>query len=93
MMGPGSQGMGQGGSMDMAMPAATTTVTNVPNGARVELRPTDPSQLGALRESIRYHRQRFQSGACWASQQQPTSGPRREHPRGAPPQSGQPRSQ
>jgi hypothetical protein len=69
MGGGGGRGMG-GGGMDGRgpMPAASNTVTDIDNGARLELRPTDPSQLDALREHVRWHQERMQSGACWMLQ-------------------------
>lgn len=80
----GGQGQGRGGpGMDMGhmagrgpMPAATATVTEIDKGARLELRPTDASQLDALREHVRWHQQRMESGECWMLQDQPTGAPR-----------------
>lgn len=74
----GRQGQGRGGpGMDMGhmvgrgpMPAATATVTEIDKGARLELRPTDASQLDALREHVRWHQQRMESGECWMLQGQ-----------------------
>jgi hypothetical protein len=60
------------------MPAATATVTDTDLGARLELRPSDASQLGALREHVRWHQQRMHSGECWMLQGQPTDTPRGE---------------
>lgn len=54
------------------MPAASTILTEIENGARLELTPTDPSQLDALREYVRWHQQRMQSGQCWILQNQPS---------------------
>lgn len=78
-------GQGRGVGMGMGhmagrgpMPAATATVTEVDKGARLELRPTDASQLTALREHVRGHQQRMASGECWMLQGQPTAAPRRE---------------
>lgn len=64
------RGMGIGLGMENMegndpMPVVTTTVTDTENGARIELRPVDPSQLGALREHIGQHQQRMGSGECW----------------------------
>lgn len=74
--GMGGEGMGHGGpgqdgeGMDhMAgrgpMPTASTTMTDTDLGARLELRPTDPLQLDALREHVRRHQERMHSGECW----------------------------
>ena len=80
--GMGGEGMGGEGMGHMAgrgpMPAASTTMTDTDLGARVELRPTDPSQLDALREHVRWHQQRMHSGECWMLQGQPTATPRGE---------------
>ncbi len=75
----GGQGQGRGGpGTGMGhmtgrgpMPAATATVTEVDRGARLELRPTDVSQLEDLREHVRWHQQRMESGECWMLQSQP----------------------
>lgn len=80
----GGQGRGRGGpGMDMdhmagrgPMPAATATVTEIDKGARLELRPTDASQLEPLREHARWHQQRMESGECWMLQEQPAGMPR-----------------
>ncbi len=66
-MGPGAQGgMGPGARGGMGpMPAMTTRVNNVDNGASLVLTPTDPAQLDALRARARSHAQRMQSGQCW----------------------------
>jgi hypothetical protein len=74
----GGQGRGRGGpGMGMGhmagrgpMPAATVTGTEVDKGARLELRPTDASQLDALREHVRWHQQRMEAGECWMLQGQ-----------------------
>ena len=60
------------------MPAARTTMTDTDSGAQLELRPTDPSQLDALREHVRWHQERMHSGECWMLQGQPTATPREE---------------
>lgn len=57
------------------MPEASTTMTDTDLGARLELRPTDPSQLDALREHVRWHQERMHSGECWMLQGQPTATP------------------
>jgi hypothetical protein len=73
----GGPGMGGEGMDHMAgrgpMPAASTTLADTDLGARLELRPSDASQLGALREHVRRHQQRMQSGECWMLQGQPTA--------------------
>lgn len=77
----GGQGQGRGGpGMGMGhmagrgpMPAATATVTDVDKGARLELQPTDASQLEDLREHARWHQQRMQIGECWMLQGQGTA--------------------
>lgn len=81
-MGHGGRGMGGAGMGHMAgrgpMPAASDTVTDTDQGARLELRPTDPSQLEDLREHVRWHQQRMRSGECWMLQGQATATPRGE---------------
>lgn len=77
----GGEGMAQGEGMAHGsgtamedsglMPAASSTVTNTDDGARIELRPNDPAQLEALRQHIRSHQQRMQSGECWSLQTEP----------------------
>lgn len=47
------------------MPAVETTVTDMAGGARLELTPTDPTEVEALREHARRHRDRMESGQCW----------------------------
>jgi hypothetical protein len=47
------------------MPAATSTVQPIDGGARVVLRPTEASDLAALRAHARWHAERMQSGQCW----------------------------
>jgi hypothetical protein len=84
-MGHGGPGMGGGGGMgskDMdhmagrgPMPAASATTTDTDSGARLELRPTDPSQLDALREHVRWQQERLHSGECWMLQDQATDTP------------------
>jgi hypothetical protein len=77
-MGHGGRGMGAAGMGHMAgrgpMPAASDTVTDTDQGARLELRPTDPAQLDDLREHVRWHQQRMHSGECWMPQEQPHEG-------------------
>ena len=53
------------------MPAASSAVTDTDKGARIELRPTDASQLDTLRQHVRLHQQRMHSGECWMLQEQP----------------------
>lgn len=55
------------------MPAASYTTTDTEMGARLELQPTDKSQLEALREHVRWHQERLNSGECWGLQGQPTT--------------------
>lgn len=63
--GPGHAGGGMmGGGMMMSMPAATASVEDVENGARVVFRPEDPAQLESLREAVRTRAERMASGAC-----------------------------
>lgn len=77
----GGQGRGRGGPVmgmgHMAgrgpMPAATATVAEVDKGARLELRPTDASQLESLREHARWHQERMETGECWMPQSQGTA--------------------
>lgn len=73
-------GMGHKSGMGMAtehmtgsspMPAASSTVTDTGKGVHIELRPTDASQLDALRQHVRLHQQRMHSGECWMLQEQP----------------------
>jgi hypothetical protein len=66
--GMGMQHMARSGS---PMTAASSTVIDTDKGARLELRPTDPSQLETLRQDVRLHQQRMQSGECWMLQEQP----------------------
>jgi len=81
-MAHGGPGMGGEGMGQMAgrgpMPAASTTMTDTDLGARLELRPTDPSQLDALREHARWHQERMHSGECWMLPGQPAATPRGE---------------
>lgn len=72
------EGIGHGSGMGMEhmagsgpMPAASSTVTDTDKGARIELRPTDASQLDTLRQHVRLHQQRMHSGECWMLQEQP----------------------
>ncbi len=88
--GMGGEGMGGEGMEPMAgrgpMPTTSTTMTDTDLGARLELRPTDPSQLDALREHVRRHQERLHSGECWMLQDQPTDPPeqvlKRHYPNG-----------
>lgn len=61
------------------MPAVRTRVEEIDRGARLVLTPADPAQLVTLREHLRMHQQRMQSGECWmlqqgAGSQQPGTG-------------------
>ncbi len=80
MGGEGMGGRGMGGRGPM--PATSDTVTDTDKGARLELRPTDSSQLDALREHVRRHQERMQSGECWMAQNQPTKTPQGEQEQG-----------
>jgi hypothetical protein len=77
------QGMGRRGVDDQgmgrmaghgSMPATSDTVTDTDNGAQLELRPTDPSQLDALREQVRWHQEKMHSGECWIAPTQTPNG-------------------
>jgi hypothetical protein len=60
-MGPGMGGMhGRG-----PLPPVEATVEEVDRGARIILQPKDSAQLDALRERVRMHRARMQTGECW----------------------------
>lgn len=65
-MGGGMQegGMHAGEGMMMKMVPSDATVVDVAGGARLELRPRDPSQLGELRAQVRTHSQQMASGQC-----------------------------
>ncbi len=71
-MGPyhhGGPGMGMGYMGGYGpMPAASAAVTTIDKGARLELKPTYPSQLEALREHARWQQERMHEGACWTLQ-------------------------
>jgi hypothetical protein len=76
----GGMGRGMGDGMGKMtgrgpMPAASATMTEADAKMRLELRPTDPAQLDALREHVRWHQQRMESGECWMSQDQPDAAP------------------
>lgn len=47
------------------LPATTAEVSRVDRGARLTLRAVDSSQLAAVREHARWHRQRMARGECW----------------------------
>lgn len=74
----GGRHMGQGPGMGMMdggmsegygpMPAVRTSVTQVRNGARLELTPADELNLESLRRHVRWHEERMQSGDCWMLQ-------------------------
>ena len=79
MAGPGMGGknahMGMGNmGMHGSMPAAKSIVSDVDNGARIELQPTDQSQLESLRKNARWHQKRMSSGYCWMPQKQAAAG-------------------
>lgn len=63
MQGSGMQGSGKG-MMGMQMVPSRASVEDVPGGARLVLVPTDPSQLGALRQQARMHAEMMQQGQC-----------------------------
>lgn len=50
------------------MPEVEVSVENIPQGARVEIRPEDPSDLQAVRDVIRHHHERMQGGECFTLQ-------------------------
>ncbi|MCA9529561.1 MAG: hypothetical protein KC543_05460 [Myxococcales bacterium] len=47
-----------------AMPPATASVEDVDHGARLVVRPKDPSQVDALRERVHMKAERMASGQC-----------------------------
>ncbi len=64
---PGAGGGGRGGMMMASgnmMPAATASEVDIETGARLILEPTEPEQLGALREHVRMKAQRMAGGDC-----------------------------
>jgi len=63
MQGGGMQDSGKG-MMGMQMVPSRASVEDVPGGARLVLVPTDPSQLGALRQQARMHAEMMQKGQC-----------------------------
>ena len=71
MGGPGAAGAPGMPMIHGMMPAATATVEEVDGGARIVLMPTDPSQIEALRDHVRMHHERMQSGACPMLQTEP----------------------
>lgn len=80
-MGGGRHGMGMGHMPGHGpMPGASTRLTDIEGGVRLELTPTDPSQLEALREQVRWHQQRMHAGECWMLQDQPPTGSPGEQP-------------
>ncbi len=54
-------GMGQ-------MPVMNTTVEQLNNGARIVMKPVDPSELRTLRQHVHWHYERMRRGECWALQ-------------------------
>lgn len=55
---------GASGSQRAVMPAATTSVTYIPGGARLDLWPTHPAELQALREHARLRVGQMATGSC-----------------------------
>lgn len=53
-----------------AIPAATTRVEEIENGARLVLTPKDRGDLDQLREHVRDHERRMEAGECWMAQGQ-----------------------
>jgi hypothetical protein len=47
------------------MPAARSRVEPIERGARILLTPVEPTDVAAIREHVRAHRERFASGECW----------------------------
>ena len=47
-------------------PAAAATVEDIEGGARVILVPEEQAQLDVLRDSVRAHARRMQTGQCWS---------------------------
>ena len=67
-MGPGAgRGMGMG-----QLPPTTAMVSEIPDGARIELQPTSPQALSDLRQQVRQHAERLNSGQCWMMSSQPS---------------------
>jgi hypothetical protein len=52
------------GRHDGSMPAATASVEEIPEGARLLLEPRDPGQLDALRRRAEMHAARMERGEC-----------------------------
>jgi hypothetical protein len=71
MRGSGSAGPG-GHGMGMHRIPSYASAEEVPGGARLVLVPTDPSQLAALRQQVRMHVEKMQSGPCRPCPQCPT---------------------
>lgn len=74
-MGRGHMGMGRGhmGRGAGPMPAANASLENIDNGAKIVLTPTNADQLEQLREHVRLHQERMQSGECWMLQGHPNT--------------------
>lgn len=84
MMGQGQghmMGQGQGRMMGQSqgqgmmagsgpMPAVQTSVQNVDKGAKLVLTPEKPTDLASLRNHVRMHQERMNSGECWMLQNQ-----------------------
>lgn len=47
------------------MPATLCAVVDFEAGARLELRAADSADVDSLRNQVRWHGQRMQSGECW----------------------------
>jgi hypothetical protein len=72
MQGSGAPGGPDGRAMGMHRIPSHASAEEVPGGARLVLVPTDPSQLTALRQHVRMHLERMQSGPCHPCPQCPT---------------------
>lgn len=76
MMGSGGMHGGmQGSGMMMRMIPSRASVEDIPGGARLVLTPTDPSQLGALRDHARRMAAMMQQGQCPVMQPPAPAGP------------------
>ncbi|MEO8903442.1 MAG: hypothetical protein ABI627_18135, partial [Polyangiaceae bacterium] len=64
-----ADGTGHMGAAEL-MPDAKASVQRTDKGARMVLTPNDASQLDTLRQRVRIHQQRMQSGQCWVHQDQ-----------------------
>lgn len=61
---------GMGPATESGIPEVTVEVEDTDRGARMELTPTDPTQLTSLRELVRFHQQRLNAGECWMAREQ-----------------------